>query len=73
MPGPLKPTVMSFAFKNPETAKKFEPVDVDKDFKVRVPQANWPATGNPGWFSEITPEAAEQMVKEGYNRLKPKK
>lgn len=63
---------MSFKFKHPETAKLYEPVDVVEDFKVRVPQANWPESGNPGYFSEVTPEAAAQMVKEGYNRLKPK-
>lgn len=63
---------MAFQFKNEETAKHFEPVDVKEDFKVRVPQANWPVSGDPGYFSDITPEAAEQMLKEGYNRLRKK-
>lgn len=63
---------MAFKFNNPETAKLYEPIDVPEDFKVRVPQANWPSNGDVGYFSEITPEVAAQMVKEAYNRLKPK-
>jgi hypothetical protein len=63
---------MAFSFIHPETAKQYEPVDVPEDFKVRVPQANWPVSGNPGFFSEITPDVAEQMLKEGYNRLRKK-
>jgi hypothetical protein len=61
----------SFQFKDPEVAKKYQPVDCPADFKIRVPQANWPANGDHGWFSEITPEVADQLIKEKYNRLSP--
>lgn len=60
-----------FQFKHPEVAKNYNPVDVPADFKIRVPQAQWPANGDPGWFSDITPEVAEQLIREGYNRLAP--
>ena len=61
----------SFQFKDPEVAKKYQPEDCPADFKIRVPQAQWPENGDPGWFSEITPAVAEQLNKEGYNRLSP--
>jgi len=61
-----------FAFKNPEVADKFEAVDCPQDFKIRVPRANWPVNGDPGWFSQITLEAAEQLITEKYNRIKAK-
>jgi len=61
----------SFQFKHPEVAKKYQPVEVPADFKIRVPQANWPANGDQGWFSEITLEVADQLIKEKYNRLSP--
>lgn len=63
---------MAFEFKNQDVAKKYAPVDVSADFKLRVPQANWPATTSPGYFSDITPAVAEQLIKEGYNRIKKK-
>jgi hypothetical protein len=63
---------MSFKFNNEEVAKKFIPVDSEVDFKIRVPQSNWPKNGEMGLFSDITPEVAEQLIKEGYNRIKKK-
>lgn len=59
-----------FKFNNPDVSKAYEPVDVEEDFKIRVPQAGYPKQGHPGLFSDITPEAAEQLIKEGYNRIK---
>lgn len=62
-----------FEFKDPEVAKRFAPspdlVYADQDFKVRIPQANWPKNGDPGFFSTISVEAAEQLIREGYNHI----
>jgi hypothetical protein len=63
---------MPIKFKNPEVAKNYEPVDTEVDFKIRVPQANWPKNTEVGYFSDITPEVAEQLIKEEYNRIKKK-
>lgn len=56
-----------FEFTNPEVAEKYIPVGVKKDFQARVPQKKWY-----GKFSTITPDVAEQLMKENYNRLKLK-
>ncbi len=59
---------MALQFSNPDVAKKFEvPAEFDKDFEIRVPALQWS-----GKFSEITPEVAEQLIKEKYNRIIPK-
>ena len=61
-----------FSFQNEEVAAKYEAVETPQDFKIRVPQAKWPANMQPGWYSQITPEVAEQLIAEGYNRIKLK-
>jgi hypothetical protein len=61
-----------FEFTHPDVAENYEAVDVAADFKIRVPQAHWPVRGDMGMFSTITPEVAEQLIKEGYNRIKVK-
>lgn len=67
-----KPAASGFQFNNEEVAKNYIPVGVEKDFKIRVPQADWPKNGNMGFFSDITPAVAEQLLKEDYNRIKKK-
>jgi hypothetical protein len=59
-------------FTHPDVAANYEAVDVPQDFKIRVPQANWPERGDMGFFSTIPPHVAEQLIKEGYNRIKIK-
>jgi hypothetical protein len=73
IPGFFKTNHMQdFEFKHPDVAANYEAVDTPRDFKIRVPQANWPKRGEIGMFSDITPEVAEQLIKEGYNRIKVK-
>jgi hypothetical protein len=62
----------AFEFKHPDVAANYEPLETPADFKLRVPQLQWPARGSVGWFSDITPEVAEQLIKEGYNRIRLK-
>jgi hypothetical protein len=62
----------TFAFKNPEVSDKYEALETEVDFKLRVPQLQWPQRGSVGNFSDITPEVAEQLIKEGYNRIRRK-
>jgi hypothetical protein len=57
-----------FQFEDPAVAEKYEPVDVDKNFQIRVPSLQWH-----GQFSEITTAVAEQLIKEKYNRIREKK
>lgn len=65
-----------FEFKDPEVAKRFAPgpelVSADQDFRIRVPKAKWPKNGDQGYFSTITVEAAEQLIREGYNHIAEK-
>jgi hypothetical protein len=77
IPGFFKTNHMPEFFKNPDVAANYEPADifingVPQDFKIRVPQAKWPERGNVGYFSDITPAVAEQLIKEGFNRIKLK-
>lgn len=62
-----------FEFKDADVAAKFVPgpelVSANQDFRIRVPQANWPKNGDPGYFSTISVEAAEQLIREGYNHI----
>lgn len=59
---------MPLKMQNPEVEKDYEiNPELDKDFQIRVPQKQWS-----GMFTEITPEIAEQLVKEKYNHIKPK-
>jgi hypothetical protein len=67
-----KASIPTFAFNNPEVASNYEALETEVDFKLRVPQLQWPQRGDVGLFSDITPEVAEQLIKEGYNRIKKK-
>lgn len=60
---------MPFKFTNAETDTKFEVTpDVETDFKIVNPTTRYS-----GFLSAITPDVAEQMIKEKVNYIKLKK
>jgi hypothetical protein len=55
-------------FQDPEVKKGFEMTSpIEKDFKIRIPQLQWD-----GYFSQLTPQGAEQLIKEKYNHIRRK-